>query len=489
MSGLQQWYFSPIDMLKTPSTVHGCTLEEELSARQKGVELLLRVAGPVNAFVAAAAYFHRFYMRNSIKDYNYRVNYTVCLLVEECGRKLKDVATTVIFKTNASLKPDTDIQVLENSKVCTVSCGGVPRWSYLSKEHKKWTENILVYEETLLDSLCFDLVVESPHACLATAFNSAAVGTGQHEIFQVMDIAFPQDSAPEEQQVLDSVVLNAWGIAHDTYVMTDTYFPSPFDRYLSADPSMLVWLEKFSLRSSDIQQISDCIFIMLCFYKTSEPNERIQSPIPYQQLVPPTLAAVQWPPTSTPASSQPTHEQTNVVDQRLASAQPGHSMFLALMEPSAPINCFIDEERTYHGKNVSGCRRLQTICFSTNVPRAISEKLSLTIELTAVLDELLVDLPVGHRQTLVCCVRRHSQLTKYSSRIGAYGVVLLVHLALTYGTRSMIHRSSMANSENYWQVQHHRQHTGDSNLKTRITGTTRSHDWRDDVVSTAEAGV
>ncbi|KAF8680887.1 Cyclin, N-terminal domain [Rhizoctonia solani] len=338
MSGLQQWYFSPIDMLKTPSTVHGCTLEEELSARQKGVELLLRVAGqlrlPVNAFVAAAAYFHRFYMRNSIKDYNYRDIAATCIFlatkVEECGRKLKDVATTVIFKTNASLKPDTDIQVLENSKVCTVSCGGVPRWSYLSKEHKKWTENILVYEETLLDSLCFDLVVESPHACLATAFNSAAVGTGQHEIFQVMDIAFPQDSAPEEQQVLDSVVLNAWGIAHDTAriiaascfmislvscsnLSTEwTDFPSPFDRYLSADPSMLVWLEKFSLRSSDIQQISDCIFIMLCFYKTSEPNERIQSPIPYQQLVPPTLAAVQWPPTSTPASSQPTHEQTNV---------------------------------------------------------------------------------------------------------------------------------------------------------------------------------
>ncbi|GAB1519797.1 hypothetical protein RhiTH_002867 [Rhizoctonia solani] len=302
MSGLQQWYFSPIDMLKTPSTVHGCTLEEELSARQKGVELLLRVAGqlrlPVNAFVAAAAYFHRFYMRNSIKDYNYRDIAATCIFlatkVEECGRKLKDVATTVIFKTNASLKPDTDIQVLENSK-----------------EHKKWTENILVYEETLLDSLCFDLVVESPHACLATAFNSAAVGTGQHEIFQVMDIAFPQDSAPEEQQVLDSVVLNAWGIAHDT-LRIPIYFPSPFDRYLSADPSMLVWLEKFSLRSSDIQQISDCIFIMLCFYKTSEPNERIQSPIPYQQLVPPTLAAVQWPPTSTPASSQPTHEQTNV---------------------------------------------------------------------------------------------------------------------------------------------------------------------------------
>ncbi|QRW16301.1 Cyclin, N-terminal domain [Rhizoctonia solani] len=265
MSGLQQWYFSPIDMLKTPSTVHGCTLEEELSARQKGVELLLRVAGqlrlPVNAFVAAAAYFHRFYMRNSIKDYNYRDIAATCIFlatkVEECGRKLKDVATTVIFKTNASLKPDTDIQVLENSK-----------------EHKKWTENILVYEETLLDSLCFDLVVESPHACLATAFNSAAVGTGQHEIFQVMDIAFPQDSAPEEQQVLDSVVLNAWGIAHDTAriiaascfmislvscsnLSTEwTDFPSPFDRYLSADPSMLVWLEKFSLRSSDIQQIS-----------------------------------------------------------------------------------------------------------------------------------------------------------------------------------------------------------------------------------------
>jgi hypothetical protein len=92
----------------------------------------------------------------------------------------------------------------------------------LSKEHKKWTENILVYEETLLDSLCFDLVVESPHACLATVFNPTAVGTGQHELFQVMDIAFSQDLVSEEQQALDSVVLNAWGIAHDTYVIVNT---------------------------------------------------------------------------------------------------------------------------------------------------------------------------------------------------------------------------------------------------------------------------
>lgn len=45
MSSLQQWYFSPIDLLKTPSALHGCSMEEELSARQKGVELLLRVAG------------------------------------------------------------------------------------------------------------------------------------------------------------------------------------------------------------------------------------------------------------------------------------------------------------------------------------------------------------------------------------------------------------------------------------------------------------
>src|SRR5688572_2999314 len=89
---------------------------------------------------------------------------------------------------------------------------------YPLKEHKKWTENILVYEETLLDSLCFDLVVESPHASLATVFNSSALGTGKHELLQLMDIAFSQDSVPEGSQVLDSIVLNAWGIAHDTCV-------------------------------------------------------------------------------------------------------------------------------------------------------------------------------------------------------------------------------------------------------------------------------
>lgn len=330
MSTLQQWYFSPIDLLKTPSALHGCSMEEELSARQKGIELLLRVAGqlrlPVNAFVAAACYFHRFYMRNSIKDYNYRDIAATCIFlatkVEECGRKLKDVATTVIFKTNSTLKSDTDLQALENSK-----------------EHKKWTENILVYEETLLDSLCFDLVVECPHSCLATAFNSADLGTGKYDIFRILGISTSNDQNLDIGQSLDSIVLNAWGVAHDTLripvclffnakiiaascflialvscadlspTQDWTDFPSPFDRYLSNDPPTLQWLESFSLRGSDIQQISDCIFIMLCFYKASEPNERVPSPVPFQQLVPPTLASVQWPPISTPQSSQTTNEQ------------------------------------------------------------------------------------------------------------------------------------------------------------------------------------
>ncbi|QRV87703.1 Cyclin, N-terminal domain [Ceratobasidium sp. AG-Ba] len=277
-------------MLKTPSAVHGCSMEEELSARQKGIELLLRVAGqlrlPVNAFVAAASYFHRFYMRNSIKDYNYR--------------------------TNGNLKPDTDLQVLENSK-----------------EHKKWTENILVYEETLLDSLCFDLVTESPHACLATTFSPQDLGSGKHEIFDFMSLP-----ANLDEKQLDSIALNAWGIAHDTLripiclfytakviaaacflislvscpdlssSLEWTDFPSPFDRYLSTDPPMVHWLERFALGSGDIQQIADCIFIMLYFYRSSEPNERVQSPIPYQQLAPPTLASVQWPPIASPQSSQ-----------------------------------------------------------------------------------------------------------------------------------------------------------------------------------------
>ncbi|KAG9125679.1 hypothetical protein FRC07_006649 [Ceratobasidium sp. 392] len=260
-------------MLKTPSALHGCSMEEELSARQKGVELLLRVAGqlrlPVNAFVAAASYFHRFYMRNSIKDYNYRDIAATCIFlatkVEECGRKLKDVATTVIFKTNGNLKPDTDLQALENSK-----------------EHKKWTENILVYEETLLDSLCFDLVVESPHACLATTFNASELGSGNYELFSVMGVA----SSSDDNYSLDPVVLNAWGIAHDTLripiclffnakiiaaacflislvscpdlssSLEWTDFPSPFDRYLSTDPSTLDWLQRFSLGTGDIQQIA-----------------------------------------------------------------------------------------------------------------------------------------------------------------------------------------------------------------------------------------
>lgn len=89
---------------------------------------------------------------------------------EECGRKLRDVARVFCSKTRGvEIKdiPDNDKEVEEAANA------------------------ILTTEEVLLEALCFDFVVDSPHADLVDLFD-----------------------AQEEEPVLQDY---AWSIAHDSF--------------------------------------------------------------------------------------------------------------------------------------------------------------------------------------------------------------------------------------------------------------------------------
>lgn len=37
------------------------------------------------------------------------------------------------------------------------------RLSYLNQEYRRWKDIVLLHEERLLETLCFDLIVEQPH--------------------------------------------------------------------------------------------------------------------------------------------------------------------------------------------------------------------------------------------------------------------------------------------------------------------------------------
>ncbi|KAI0695895.1 cyclin-like protein [Cytidiella melzeri] len=150
-----QWLF-PVSALvdHTPSrTTSSISIEKELYDRARGVEFLFRLGVslilPVSSLYTAATWFHRFYMRYSLEDYHRQDVAAACIFLatktEECGRKLRDVARVYCSKVWGR-NPDEiadDSQELQESQTI-----------------------ILLTEEVLLEALCFDFVVRSPHTDL-----------------------------------------------------------------------------------------------------------------------------------------------------------------------------------------------------------------------------------------------------------------------------------------------------------------------------------
>ncbi|KIJ44364.1 hypothetical protein M422DRAFT_228474 [Sphaerobolus stellatus SS14] len=147
-----QWLFPLSAFQHTPSwELTRVGLDYELKERVKGVEFIFRVAAQLKlgipVFSAASQYFHRFYMRYSVAEYTRQDVAAASLFLacktEEHSRKLKDVAYICFSKATG----ETD----ENSPE-------IPRWQ----------KTILATEEVLLEALCFDFIVDHPHAELAS---------------------------------------------------------------------------------------------------------------------------------------------------------------------------------------------------------------------------------------------------------------------------------------------------------------------------------
>lgn len=89
---------------------------------------------------------------------------------EECGRKLRDVARVceakIANKEVSFIPADGKVRIAPClSLVCL-------RWKYVMQEVEARQASILLTEEVLLETLCFDFVVDSPHADLVDLFDS-----------------------------------------------------------------------------------------------------------------------------------------------------------------------------------------------------------------------------------------------------------------------------------------------------------------------------
>ncbi|PWZ00141.1 cyclin-like protein [Testicularia cyperi] len=167
-----QWLFSKSDLHLTPSVlVAGIDTSSERQLRCKGIGLIYRVGDFMrlgqHVLNTACIFFHRFFMRKPLTYGPDRLGYghyemaATCIFlackVEETHRKLP----SIIEATMASLDKSPD---------------GLRSWADrsfranpASKDFARWRDIILVFEEVLLESLCFDLIVEHPHEILVKA--------------------------------------------------------------------------------------------------------------------------------------------------------------------------------------------------------------------------------------------------------------------------------------------------------------------------------
>ncbi|RDW94374.1 hypothetical protein BP5796_00137 [Coleophoma crateriformis] len=165
-----QWYFTEAEISSTPSVLDGLPRAEERNRRAKGVNfisqagILLKL--PQLTLATASIFFHRFYMRYSMVPekgglHHYNIAATSLFLAtktEENCRKTKEIVIAVakVAQKNASLIIDEQ-----------------------SKEYWRWRDNILLYEELMLELLTFDVVVESPYNHLYKILQSLELETNK----------------------------------------------------------------------------------------------------------------------------------------------------------------------------------------------------------------------------------------------------------------------------------------------------------------------
>ncbi|KAH6616329.1 cyclin-like protein [Boeremia exigua] len=151
-----QWIYVEDELAHAPSILDGMAIEEERMLRRKGVNFILQVGMmlklPQTTLSTAAVFFNRYLMRCSLKPkpgykplHHYQVAATALFLatkVEENCRKMKEL---VVACVRVALK-DPNKLVDEQTK-----------------DFWKWRDTILYSEDVVLESLCFDLNVESPY--------------------------------------------------------------------------------------------------------------------------------------------------------------------------------------------------------------------------------------------------------------------------------------------------------------------------------------
>ncbi|KAJ3725985.1 cyclin-like protein [Lentinula raphanica] len=303
MSKDNQWLF-PIEALyHSPNSTE--PLDKTLYDLARGVEFLFRLGTslklPSPALFTAATWFHRFYMRYSLQDFHRQDVAATCVFLatktEECGRKLRDVAKVYHSKL-------TSVDIVDIPSDC--------------KEVDQYQTAILVTEEYLLQAICFDFTVESPHAELVDLFVSSPddrtvqdyAWTFAHDSYRTpLCILYPPRIIAAACFVLAQYIAegpNSLPLdARISFSAPSASLPTPPSHKAASPDASRLAIEFFALSETEVQNVADALSLLLEFYsvqdislhphlndmttiappKTSTSRDRVYKP--FQQLAKP----------------------------------------------------------------------------------------------------------------------------------------------------------------------------------------------------------
>ncbi|PCH38242.1 cyclin-like protein [Wolfiporia cocos MD-104 SS10] len=273
MSSTSQWFFPTTALQRTPSrTTSAISLEKELYDRARGVEFLFRLGVslqlPMSAMCTAATWFHRFYMRFSMEDYHRQDVAASCIFLatktEECGRKLRDIARVFYSKVDK-----VQIDTIKDD----------------SKDLESYQTAILQTEEALLEALCFDFVVDSPHAELVDLFNA------RQENIQLEECAWsitndtyrtplcilhpPRIIAAACYILAQHIVEGPQSPSLDVRIASpapSASLPTPPSHRLVSPEASRFAVEHFGFNEVELAGVTECLNIILEFYAAQDLN-------------------------------------------------------------------------------------------------------------------------------------------------------------------------------------------------------------------------
>ncbi|KAI0281367.1 hypothetical protein BGY98DRAFT_1094861 [Russula aff. rugulosa BPL654] len=322
-----QWVF-PISALSCTPTAQERSLHEEMYDRSRGIEFLYRLGTSIGLFVrstlpnprfcryaqtnpclslshspglfTAATWFHRFFMRYSMLDYHRQTIAAACVFLatktEECGRKLRDVARVCQSKAKGI-----DVRDIPES----------------GPEIDEVSSQILAAEEVLLEALCFDFVIDSPHADLVDLFDAHDVAyrlqdyawSIAHDSYRTpLCVLYPPKIIATACYILaQRIVDGPHSLSLDARVSPSApsaSLPTPPTHKPSSPDASRFAIEFFGLKESELLSVTDSLAILLNFYEYQAALGLASYLDPITDVQPPTVASYQM--RLYPSSADPT---------------------------------------------------------------------------------------------------------------------------------------------------------------------------------------